>query len=137
MITLSTAGEDLLLSQVWQKANTWPDTAYLALFTVLPGKDDGGTECVGSGYQRIAVNFSASAWDGPTGGSVANATDINFGVPTVADWGDLVGFCFMMTLAGTEQLTAGIPLGTAKTPVAGTPLIFAAGTLVVSATQSA
>jgi hypothetical protein len=138
MISLSTAGEDLLLSQVFQKASTWPDVAYLALFTTLPDKDGpSGVECVGTDYQRIAVDFDATTWSGPSGGQVVNASDINFGTPGAADWGIIVGFCFMMALSGTDQLSAGIPLSVAKEPAVGTPVVFAASTLVISAVESA
>lgn len=139
MIALSTQGEQLLLSQVFQRGNTWPASAYLALFTVVPGKDAGGVECTGSGYTRVLVNFDSVTWLGPTNSTITNAADISFGTPTAADWGTLLGFAFMfgLTAGASDLLSAGIPFAVAKTPVAGTPVIFSANTLTISSLETA
>lgn len=136
-ISLSSAGEDLLLAQTFQRQSTWPSVGYLALFTTLPGKDDGGVECTGSGYTRVVINFDINTWGGPVAGALTNANDISFGTPTADDWGEIVGFAFMFDLTTDLQLSAGLPLAVAKTPTVGTPVVFSAGTLVISAVETA
>jgi len=56
-------------------AITWPTSWYLALYLSNPTYLDSGTEVSGVSYARQPILFGP-----PSGGAVANTTDISFGV---------------------------------------------------------
>lgn len=92
------------LSHVWQKKLlnaalgatniTAPTTVYLALFTVTPTDNGGGTEVTTSGtaYVRQAIAFSAAVDNGGSPGSSATQNGaVNFPVAT-ANYGTVVAW---------------------------------------------
>lgn len=92
------------LSHVWQKKLlnaalgavniTAPTTVYLALFTVTPTDNGGGTEVTTSGtaYVRQAIAFSAAVDNGASPGSSTTQNGaVNFPVAT-ANYGTVVAW---------------------------------------------
>ena len=81
------------------QAYSFPASMYEALFTAAPGNAGGGTEVSGTGYARVAIAGSLTAWAGTQGagttvastgttGKTSNNAAITFPTPTGA-WGAL------------------------------------------------
>jgi len=84
MAAISTYLANKLLDHTLRNvAYTPPTTAYLALYTSVPGPEDTGTEVSGGGYARQAVTFGVAS-----GGQVVSSTDVVFPVAT-ASWGTI------------------------------------------------
>lgn len=66
-----------------------PGTVYVALFTVAPGDEGGGTEVSGGSYARASVTNNNTNWPAASGGVKANGAAIEFPTAT-ADWGTVV-----------------------------------------------
>ena len=63
-------------------------TLYLALYTVAPTEDGGGTEVTGGSYARVSVTNDLTTFPAAVGGSKANGITLSFPTPT-APWGDV------------------------------------------------
>ena len=66
-------------------------TLYLALYTVAPTADGGGTECTGGSYARASVTNDLTTWPAAAASSKANGITLSFATPT-APWGDVVAW---------------------------------------------
>lgn len=89
----ATAWQNAVLdSLLGNQALTLPgSTLYLALYTVAPTEDGGGTEVTGGSYVRASVANTLATWPAAAGGSKANGITISFITPT-APWGDVVAW---------------------------------------------
>ena len=77
--------DDIIDHYLRNQATSGPYTAYLALYSVAPSEDAGGTELTGNGYIRKAIGFSASS-----GGESSNAGIVTFTASGGA-WSEIVG----------------------------------------------
>ena len=66
-------------------------TLYLALYTVAPTEDGGGTECTGGSYARLSVTNDLTTWPAAVGGVKSNGITLSMVTPT-APWGDVVAW---------------------------------------------
>lgn len=66
-------------------------TLYVALYTVAPTEDGGGTEVSGGSYARVAVTNDVTNFPGAVDGAKSNGVAITFPTAT-ALWGDVVAF---------------------------------------------
>jgi len=66
-------------------------TLYLALYTVAPTEDGGGTECTGGSYARLAVTNDLTTFPAAVGGSKSNGIALTMATPT-APWGTAVAW---------------------------------------------
>jgi hypothetical protein len=78
---------------------TIPGTYYVALFTVAPNKDGGGTEVSGGSYARVAVTNNTTNWPNAASGRKTNATEIVFPQAT-ANWGTIVAAALVSAASG-------------------------------------
>lgn len=76
------ASQKVLELLVGKTAFTLP-TAYVALFTAVPGDAGGGTECSGGSYARKST--AGADWNSASNPTISNANAITFATPT-ADW---------------------------------------------------
>jgi hypothetical protein len=84
MPALSTYAENAVVNALLRATNlTAPTTVYLALYTSNPTSADTGTELSGGNYARQPITFGP-----PSGGAVANSSDIGFLVATTI-WGNI------------------------------------------------
>jgi hypothetical protein len=103
MAAMSNFLENELVDHVFRSRSFPAPTAmWVALFTAAPNDTGGGTEVTGGSYARIALNPSASNWQGTggevtavdsagTGGTTSNNATITFPAPT-ANWGTITHF---------------------------------------------
>lgn len=123
-------------------ANTWLDevlggsdytpasTVYVALYTVTPGANGGGTEVSGGSYARVAVTNNSTNWPAASGGVKANGAAITF--PTAsASWGTVTGFALMDAASGGNELYFG-DLTLSKVVSSGDTASFAIGALSIT-----
>lgn len=91
MAYISEAVQDALLDELIG-SGTFSDAGdfYLALYTVAPTEDGGGTEVSGGSYARLTVDES-TAFAAASGGSKVNSEDLTFPTCTSA-WGDIVAW---------------------------------------------
>lgn len=69
-----------------------PSTLWVALYTVAPTEDGGGTEVVvADGYGRVQIDNDIITWTAAVSGTKSNAIDIDFGTPG-GPWGAVVAF---------------------------------------------
>ena len=140
MISLSSDGETKLLSGLFnQDVSTWPNSCYVALYTVLPGKDGGGTEVDPAlGYSRASVTLTTVYFSVAADQSVTTVQDIPFGTPSSL-WGNVVGWALVLGgVAGVEdQLSAGVAFAQARNPQVGAPVVIPAGGIIVSSLEAA
>lgn len=82
----------ILDSLLGNQALTLPGaTLYLALYTVAPTEDGGGTEVTGGSYARLSVTNDLTTWPAAAGGTKANGIALTFATPT-APWGDVLAW---------------------------------------------
>ena len=131
ILTISTVGGlthfacNKLLDLIFRgQAYAFPATYKIGLFVVAPTLAGGGTEASGTGYARADL----SAWTAPSGGTISNASQIQFNAPQ-STWGTIeAGALFS---GGDMIFTAGF--SEAKTIVAGAGAPkFAAGAIVLT-----
>lgn len=93
-----------LLDHVLHKTiYTAPETLYVALFDVDPGKSGtSGVEVSGGGYERQAVTFG----DVSAGGTVSNSVPVVF-PDVLSSWGSVGGFALMDAATGGNMLYRG------------------------------
>lgn len=120
-------GQALGITGASAAAGTGPVTLYVALQTSPASDATAGTECVGSGYTRVAVTSSLANWAGTQGattavastgtsGTTSNNIAITFPAPapTGTTWGVIQGVEVYDALTGGNALFYGA-LGTNKT----------------------
>jgi len=88
-------------------APTPPATYYVALFTVAPNKDGGGTEVTGGSYARVAITNNAVTWPNASGGRKSNGIEIVF-PQALANWGTIVAVALMSASSGGTQYYWGL-----------------------------
>ena len=94
-------------------------TLYCALFTVMPTAGGGGTEVpVANAYARVAKAVNTTNFAVSTAALITNATIIDFGTPTGAGWGTLVGAAWYDAATGGNLIAAG-PFSPSRTGTAG------------------
>jgi hypothetical protein len=76
-----------------------PGTYYMALYTVAPTADGGGTELSGNGYARAAIPNDGSHWSTPANHLSSNLLSAIFNQAT-ADWGNVVAAAMFDSLTG-------------------------------------
>ncbi len=109
---------------------TRPGTVYIALYSVTPDDDGGGTELSGGSYARVAVTNNATNFPASTGGTPAVKS---IGVDTYfpwasALWDEAVAFAIWDdATAGNEMLWS--LLATPKIVQDGDRAVFRAGEL--------
>lgn len=118
---------------------TAPETLYVALFDVDPGKGGGaGVEVSGGGYERQPVSFGEVS----AGGAVSNSVPVVF-PDVLSTWGSVGGFALMDAGTDGNMLYRGdlerpdpehvgeyVPQAT--TPAVGDVFIIKAGQLVLT-----
>lgn len=105
---------------------TIPSQVYLGLSTGSFADDNSGTELSGSGYARVAADFSAAA-----SGTTDNSAAIEFSAAT-GSWGSVSHFGLFDAASGGNLLIHGA-FTTAKTIASGDILKVPAGDLDVTA----
>lgn len=113
-------------------APTPPATYYVALFTVAPNKDGGGTEVSGGSYARVALTNNVTNWPNAAGGAKSNGIAITFPQAT-ANWGTIVGVALMSAASGGTQYYWGL-LNAPVTIINGQTREFPIGALEVRET---
>jgi hypothetical protein len=107
-----------------------PATVYIALYTVAPADNGGGTEVSGGGYARAAVTNNATNWPAAAGGQKSNGTVITFPTAT-ADWGTIVAMAIFDAATGGNMLYWAT-LTTNKQVLNGDTAQFAVGAITIS-----
>lgn len=79
-------------------------TVYVSLHTATLNDDGTGTEVTGTGYARGTVVIAG--WDVATGGTIQNASAINFGTAG-ADWGTVTNVGIWNAASSGTLLYAG------------------------------
>jgi hypothetical protein len=79
-------------------------TVYVSLHTATLNDDGTGTEVTGTGYYRGTV--VAAGWDVATGGTIQNASAINFGTAGAA-WGTITNVGIWNAASAGTMLYAG------------------------------
>jgi len=108
---------------------TPPVTLYVALYTVAPTEDGGGTEVSGGSYARVAVTNNVTNFPGAVDGAKSNGTAIVFPAAT-ALWGDIVAFGLHSHITNDALVFWGVlddPVNVSDADVA--PASFDVGTL--------
>lgn len=114
-----------LIDLIWRaQAFTWPATTYLRLCTTTPTNAAGGVEVTGTGYARLSIASSLSAWSGTQGagttvassgtsGRISNNGTLTHGA-VGSNWGTATHSELMDASSGGNRLFWG-PLGTPRT----------------------
>lgn len=91
MAYINETAQDALLDELIG-SGTFSDAGdfYLALYTVAPTEEGGGTEVSGGSYARVTVDESTD-FDAASGGSKVNGEDLTFPTCTSA-WGEVVAW---------------------------------------------
>lgn len=108
-----------------------PSNLYVALFTAAPSDSGGGTEVSGNAYARVEVTNNSSSWT-RTNSTVVNDNAITFPTPTPSGWGTVTHYGIYDASSGGNLIDWNV-LTNARVTQAGTPLEFAAGALVFTA----
>lgn len=107
-------------------------TLYCALFTAMPTAGGGGTEvAVANAYARKAVAVNTTNFAISTAALITNATVIDFGTPTGAGWGTLVGAAFYSASTGGNLVCAG-PFSPSRTGTPGLQFFIPIGGFVAT-----
>lgn len=109
---------------------TVPATWYVALFTVTPNKNGGGTEVSGGSYARVAVTNDTTNWPNADNQRKSNGLEIEFATAS-ANWGTVVAAAIVDTASGA--FTQGF-FGSLTSPViinSGQQRFFPVGGLVI------
>lgn len=85
------------------QAPSIPATWYVALFTVAPNKNGGGTEVSGGSYARVAIDNDLVTWVAATLGRKSNDIEIVFPQATL-NWGTVVSVGLVNTSSGAWTL---------------------------------
>lgn len=121
--------EDEVLDHIFGKGSYTPPTIYVGLSTADPGDDGAGlSEPAGSGYARAVT--SASDWTSASGGSLDNASTIEFNEATGA-WGTVTHFALFDAGSGGHLLAHGA-LAQSKAVNSGDTVRFTAGDVCMS-----
>lgn len=103
---------------------------WLRLTTTAPTDSAAGTEQTHADYDPVDTKGD---WAAPVSGSpssVTNSVDISFGTAT-GTWTEIVGAEIWTATTGGTRLAHGT-LTTPQTPAAGNPVLFPAGSLVLT-----
>jgi len=120
--------ENEILDHIFNKDSYAAPVIYVGLSTADPGDDGAGlSEPSGAGYSRVQT--SASDWNSAAGGTIDNASLIEFPIAT-GSWGTLTHFALFDAASGGHLLTHGA-LTQAKTIDSGDTARVAAGELNV------
>jgi hypothetical protein len=133
MSSLTNYGERLALDITTAAVggNTPAATRYVALYTVAPGEEGGGTELSGSGYVREQVIFTPASTDGGTGvTSTSNFAEVLFDAAT-GSWGEIVAMAIFDASTSGNIIWYGT-LTTPKTVGTGDQFRFANGAIVLT-----
>lgn len=131
MAALSNYLRNKIIDHVLRTATfTKPTALYLALFTSATDADNGGAEVSGGAYARVNLPPLDTNWNATQGGTTGassgstgltdNAVDINFPIPSGANWGVITHFRVYDAITGGNPLIYGA-LGTPKTVNDGDP----------------
>jgi hypothetical protein len=107
-------------------------TLYLALYTVAPTEDGGGTEVTGGSYARLSVSNVDATFPTAVGGSKANAITLAMATPT-APWGTVVAFALHDHATNDSIILWGL-LDASVVVDTSDPVQFAAGDLAFDET---
>lgn len=135
-------GQPLVIGGATATWNT-PPIFYVGLLTAAPSDSAAGTEVSGTGYARVAITSSLTAWSGTqapgsttasTGsdGTIENNNAITFSRPdTTASWGNVSHFALYDAPSGGNMWDWGlVNNGTPVSIGSGVSTVqFAAGTL--------
>jgi len=121
--------ENEILDYLFGKGSYASPTIYVGLSTADPGDDGAGlSEPAGNGYARVQT--APADWNSASGGSLDNASLIEFNEATDA-WGTLTHFALFDAASSGNMLAHG-SLTQAKTIGNGDTARFSAGDLTVS-----
>ena len=121
--------ENEILDHLFGKGAYSPPTIYVGLSTADPGDDEAGlAEPSGGSYARKAT--TGTDWNAASGGSLDNATAIEFAAAT-GDWGTVTHFALFDALSGGNMLAHG-SLTLSKTITSGDTVRFVIGDLDIS-----
>ena len=128
--SLSTALHNQLVDHVLKTTPfSVPTDIYVALYSVAPTEEGGGTELTGYGYARKIHN----SWDAAAAGASENDGAITFAAASGGDWLEAVAFGLFDDIAAGNFL-GWADLDTPKTAGDGETLEFDEGALDVAIT---
>lgn len=110
-----------------------PTTLYVALFSVVPTGDSGGTEMSGGGYARKSITVVTDLIADGTG-RTKNATALSFAVAS-GTIGDVVGAALMSALTGGTRHALG-SLDPSRVINTGDTLTIPVGALILDFTAA-
>ncbi len=131
---LSSYLKDALVNHVFRSSTfVKPTQLWIALYSIPPNADGGGTEVVGNSYARAQLNPGEINWTAPTSGNgqSSNGVDVPFPTPIGGGWGMLTAWgLFDAPSAGNllafSTFSAGIAVAAGSNPR------FVAGDLTVT-----
>lgn len=115
----------LLEHSLGKTAYALPGGSYLALFTTASSDSAGGTEVVGTGYNRKPIT-----WGTASGGSISNSLDVTFDVAG-SNWGTITHIGIYSAASAGDYLWHGA-LSTQKTISTNDQFKIATGNLTIS-----
>jgi len=130
MGSMSDYAENKILEHLVGKTSWTKPTAYLALSTADPGDSGSGlTEPSGFAYARKAT--AGSDWEAATGGSITNATELDFPAASGGSWGTITHLALMDNSTGGNML-ASTALNSPQPIPNGNQAKFGPGTIILT-----
>jgi hypothetical protein len=82
-------------------------TLYLALFTVAPTENGGGTEVAGYGYTRLSITNNPTNFPAASSGQKSNGTAFTFPAASGGSWGTVSHWALMSASSSGDMLFFG------------------------------
>lgn len=131
---LSAYLRDQLITHIFRSSSlAKPIVLWLALYSLPPNANGGGTEVTGNGYTRARLNPSDGNWTAPVAGNgvTSNGVDVAFPTPTGSGWGTLTAWGLFDAALGGNLLAFSTFSGGIAVAAGSNPR-FVAGALTVT-----
>jgi hypothetical protein len=131
---LSAYLKDQLITHIFRSSSlAKPIVLWLALYSLPPNGNGGGTEVTGNGYTRARLNPSDGNWAAPVAGNgvTSNGVDVAFPTPTGSGWGTLTAWGLFDAALGGNLLAFSTFSGGIAVAAGSNPR-FVAGALTVT-----